>query len=466
VKATIASGLSDYLDMFSENKEFIFFSSQHKINRSRRRTKTKYTNTPEKLQLELCILFATLFPTIMSNPQHADTERQTGSQKQSSSEPASSRFPARLHRMLYDAEEHDFSDVVSWNSDGASFRVHSPQAFTDTIMPTYFNQTKYKSFQRQLNSYGFIRIQQGFNRASYANANFRRGDLSLSLLHPRSGTRSNSNNVPPNNRLHGNSDSVSNLDFEVEPISIANLDFEVEPISLLWEKADIIDDTILEPVCNDSSWLSEMDFNDLFEDDIDATVFDAGEVLAWLSEVRHFNDIFDTDAIGFDAPGDVNDVSNDPLFQSMMNDPILLSLERNKSVSDFLMIDDTEKEKQHQVIEVSSTRQTEHSFPWKLHDMLEAAESNNFSHIVSWEPDGVSFQVHKGDEFSTKILPLYFDHTKYNSFRRQLNKYGFSRVAQGRSSHGIYYHASLVKRDRSLCKEIKRELQHQDSISW
>jgi hypothetical protein len=141
----------------------------------------------------------------------------------------------------------------------------------------------------------------------------------------------------------------------------------------------------------------------------------------------------------------------------MMNDPILLSLHRTESLSD-LSIDDEEENQ----VEVS-IRQAEHSFPWKLHDMLEEAESKDFSHIVSWEPDGVSFQVHKGEEFVTTIMPLYFDQTKYDSFRRQLNLYQFSRVAQGRKN-GIYFHASLVKGDRSLCKEIKRQqYEHQHS---
>jgi hypothetical protein len=87
--------------------------------------------------------------------------------------------------------------------------------------------------------------------------------------------------------------------------------------------------------------------------------------------------------------------------------------------------------------------------------MLEAAETNSFGHIVSWEPDGVSFKVHKSDEFVTQIMPLYFDQTKYESFRRQLNLYNFSRLTQG-SARGKYFHAFFVKKNRSLCKGVKR----------
>jgi hypothetical protein len=139
-----------------------------------------------------------------------------------------------------------------------------------------------------------------------------------------------------------------------------------------------------------------------------------------------------------------------------MEDPkLLLKMERILSSPDLIadFVDFQEKESEMKVSGVVS--ESEPSFPWKLHDMLEAAESNSFSHIVSWEPDGLSFKVHRSDEFVTKIMPLYFDQTKYESFRKQLNLYNFSRVARG-SNIGMLSHASFVKEDRSLCKEVKR----------
>jgi hypothetical protein len=97
--------------------------------------------------------------------------------------------------------------------------------------------------------------------------------------------------------------------FEMQAI----LDFEAEPIPLVSDKAKrSIADTFLEPA-NDEGCSSEVQLLlDLFE--TDDTVFDA-----------------------VDVPS--NDFSNDPLFQSMMNDPIL-SLERTKSVSDLIFDDD------------------------------------------------------------------------------------------------------------------------------
>mmetsp|Transcript_91707 Transcript_91707/g.137322 ORF Transcript_91707/g.137322 Transcript_91707/m.137322 type:complete len:148 (+) Transcript_91707:85-528(+) len=76
-------------------------------------------------------------------------------------------FPRKLFTMLEEADSQGFSDIVSWQPDGSSFRVHKPKKFATTIMCQYFNQTRYKSFQRQLNIYGFQRIHTGPKRGGY-----------------------------------------------------------------------------------------------------------------------------------------------------------------------------------------------------------------------------------------------------------------------------------------------------------
>ncbi len=60
------------------------------------------------------------------------------------------------------------------------------------------------------------------------------------------------------------------------------------------------------------------------------------------------------------------------------------------------------------------------AFPFRLHDMLNDAEAKGFDHIVSWQIDGRSFKVHDKDQFSSGILPRYFQgQTRYKSFQRQ-----------------------------------------------
>lgn len=62
-------------------------------------------------------------------------------------------------------------------------------------------------------------------------------------------------------------------------------------------------------------------------------------------------------------------------------------------------------------------------FPWKLHEMLEAAEKEDFMSIVSWLPDSTSFKVYRIDVFVRDILPIYFRQTKYKSFQRQCKSF-------------------------------------------
>ena len=73
-------------------------------------------------------------------------------------------FPVKLHLLLTEAEEPSnkhLAILVSWNDDGTSFKVHEPEKFVKDIAVQRFKQTRYKSFQRQLNLYGFNRIIRG-----------------------------------------------------------------------------------------------------------------------------------------------------------------------------------------------------------------------------------------------------------------------------------------------------------------
>jgi hypothetical protein len=70
-------------------------------------------------------------------------------------------FPVQLYKLLEDVETAGEIDIISWSDDGRSFLIYQPKVFASTWMPRYFNQTKYKSFQRQLNLYNFHREPKG-----------------------------------------------------------------------------------------------------------------------------------------------------------------------------------------------------------------------------------------------------------------------------------------------------------------
>jgi len=75
---------------------------------------------------------------------------------------------------------------------------------------------------------------------------------------------------------------------------------------------------------------------------------------------------------------------------------------------------------------------------------------------VSFLPHGRAFQVHKVNKFLNKILPRYFrQQTKWKSFSRQLQLYGFVRVKSGRDA-GAYYHELFLKGRPNLCHYMRR----------
>ena len=61
-------------------------------------------------------------------------------------------------------------------------------------------------------------------------------------------------------------------------------------------------------------------------------------------------------------------------------------------------------------------RNGEKTFPYKVYDMLEFAESSGNTDICSWLPTGDSFVIHDRKLFTEFILPRFFLHKKWRSF--------------------------------------------------
>ena len=88
----------------------------------------------------------------------------------------SESFPQQLMKMLNDP---DNARVVAWTSGGDAFIVHSKDQFVSEVMPVYFGKrSKFTSFTRKLNRWGFARNNQGENKGAYSHPLFHRGDPS------------------------------------------------------------------------------------------------------------------------------------------------------------------------------------------------------------------------------------------------------------------------------------------------
>eukprot|EP00934_Nitzschia_sp_Nitz4_P004620 Nitzschia sp. Nitz4//scaffold133_size116822//4807//6162//NITZ4_003790-RA/size116822-processed-gene-0.47-mRNA-1//-1//CDS//3329535345//4610//frame0 len=95
------------------------------------------------------------------------------------------------------------------------------------------------------------------------------------------------------------------------------------------------------------------------------------------------------------------------------------------------------------------------SFPQKLHAILDRVEADGLGHIVSWQPHGRCFVIHKPKEFTDHVMPHYFRQSKLTSFQRQLNLYGFARLTRGKDAGG-YYHEFFLRGKLFLAKKMQR----------
>jgi hypothetical protein len=94
-------------------------------------------------------------------------------------------FPSLLHLVLTRAEKDGYSHICGWQSHGRCFTVFNRDAFVAEVMPNYFRQSQYASFQRQLNLYGFRRLsQRSLDHGSYYHEMFlrTREDLCQGIL--------------------------------------------------------------------------------------------------------------------------------------------------------------------------------------------------------------------------------------------------------------------------------------------
>lgn len=87
-------------------------------------------------------------------------------------------FPGKLLDVL---ERTDLAEIIEWMSHGRAFLVKQPKTFASQVLPRYFKQTKYLSFTRQLNLWGFKRITRGKDMGAYYHELFLRGRPHLAM---------------------------------------------------------------------------------------------------------------------------------------------------------------------------------------------------------------------------------------------------------------------------------------------
>jgi hypothetical protein len=90
--------------------------------------------------------------------------------------------------------------------------------------------------------------------------------------------------------------------------------------------------------------------------------------------------------------------------------------------------------------------------------LLEDSAREGNESIVSFQPHGKAFRIHKPKEFAGAVLPRYFGETKYRSFQRQLAIYGFERIKDKNCvDNGAYFHELFIKGKHNLCLHMTRQ---------
>lgn len=81
----------------------------------------------------------------------------TGKKKKESQGPkARPAFVMKIWSMVNDPANHDY---IRWNDDGLTFQVFHREEFMKSILPKYFKHNNFASFVRQLNMYGWHKVQ-------------------------------------------------------------------------------------------------------------------------------------------------------------------------------------------------------------------------------------------------------------------------------------------------------------------
>jgi hypothetical protein len=353
--------------------------------------------------------------TTNMNPTHLDHGGTMSSSSSSSSISCTSQeperkclsFPLKLRAILDDAVELGLEHVVSWQLSGTAFQVHNTGTFINQIMPKYFNQTKYKSFQRQLNLYGFSRITRGPRKGCYHHELFTRNNKAVCKKITRK-------------------KASEEVQFTGDVVDLAPAWL---PASMVVEPTPIPEQT--KPATSGMM--------DAFESYFENNVVGQGQQA---SPKPEDDCLKKKPASKISVTPSTVDVDPGDALQRMLDTML------EQPSSETLSPEDTEDEDKKKSQRTSV-------FPEKLYVMLEHCQVNGLQRIASWEMNGLAFKVHDIDLFMTHVMPHFFKQTKYESLQRQLNLYGFTRVPKG-PMKGCYHHPLFLKGGRSLSRGMAR----------
>lgn len=87
---------------------------------------------------------------------------------------------------------------------------------------------------------------------------------------------------------------------------------------------------------------------------------------------------------------------------------------------------------------------------------MEVLDRGDMDDIITWLPHGRAFIVVHSQHLKEIVLPRFFKQSKFMSFTRQLNLWGFKRLTNGTDA-GAYYHEFFLRGRPLLCNLMRRQ---------
>jgi len=167
-KESLVNKLPD-MSTVTTNGQPIQVSSNATVNGTLTKKKSGYLYShPLKIDTSVASKTTPISPTSQSNSPlptststvSTTTTTTTTTTTGSSPRPKSSNNNTFVHKLYQMLSDPKHSNYIKWNDTGLSFTIRNVKVFSRTVLPLHFRHNNFSSFVRQLNMYGFHKVNK------------------------------------------------------------------------------------------------------------------------------------------------------------------------------------------------------------------------------------------------------------------------------------------------------------------